>query len=276
MKAKKASIGILAALSVASAMLAVPPVAGANPPATAGYAGPARDVTENPATINGSHRFTSRNWDGYLTYTSSESTDFSTVAASWIQPTVTCEAKNAWTVFWIGLDGWFNDTVEQGGTQAQCGTVGGTPAYSMWWEMYPTNSIQTVLVINPGDEITASVRFVAATSVFTIKVTDVTSGKSFTRREQCASGLTCDRSSADVITEDVGRYGGSGYFPLANYGTMGYTKAKVTDTAGETGTISASEWLNSSVTEKEGTTTYATVTPLSAHGSSFDTVWNHQ
>ena len=140
----------------------------------------------------------------------------------------------------------------------------------------PDELIQTVLVINPGDEITASVRFVAATSVFTIKVTDVTSGKSFTRREQCASGLTCDRSSADVITEDVGRYGGSGYFPLANYGTMGYTKAKVTDTAGETGTISASEWLNGSVTEKEGTTTYATVTPLSAHGSSFDTVWNHQ
>jgi hypothetical protein len=276
MKAGRVSIGILAAIAVASGVWAVPSVASANPPATAGYAGPARDITESPAMISGSHRFTSRNWDGYITYTSSESTDFSTVAASWIQPTVTCEAKNAWTVFWIGLDGWFNDTVEQGGTEAQCGAVNGSPVYSMWWEMYPTNSIQTVLVINPGDEITASVKFATATSVFTIKVTDVTTGKSFTRREQCASGLTCDRSSADVITEDVGRYSGSGYFPLADYGTMGYSKAKVTNAADESGSISASDWLNASVTESAGTTTYATVTPLSGHGSSFDTVWNHQ
>jgi hypothetical protein len=275
MKAGRVSIGMLAALTVASGVVAAPSAASARP-ATAGYAGPARGITESPAMINGSHRFTSRNWDGYLTYSSSESTDFSAVSASWVQPTVTCEAKNAWTVFWIGLDGWFNDTVEQGGTQAQCSTVGGTPAYSMWWEMYPTNSIQTVLAINPGDEITASVRFVATTSVFTIKVTDVTSGKSFTRREQCASGLACDRSSADVITEDVGRFGGSGYFPLANYGTMGYTKAKVTDTANESGSISARHWLNASVTESAGTTTYATVTPLSGHGSAFDAVWNHQ
>jgi hypothetical protein len=275
MKAGRVSIGMLAVLAVASGVVAVPSLAGANP-AAVGYAGPAHDTTESPAMINGSHRFTSRNWDGYLTYSSSESTDFSTVTASWVQPTVTCEAKNAWTVFWIGLDGWFNDTVEQGGTEAKCASAGGTPAYSMWWEMYPTNSIQTVMAISAGDEITASVKFVTATSVFTIKVTDATSGKSFTRREQCGSGLVCDRSSADVITEDVGHFPGSGYFPLANYGTMGYTKAKVTDTAGESGSISAKHWLNASVTESAGSTTYATVTPLSAHGSSFDAIWNHQ
>ena len=278
MKAQRVVIGIAAALAMGT--LAVPSVARANPAtaesAGAGYAGPARDITESPAMINGSQRFTSRNWDGYITYASSESTDFSAVAATWIQPSVTCEAKGAWTVFWVGLDGWFNDTVEQGGTQAECGSVGGTAAYSMWWEMYPTNSIQTVLAIHPGDKITASVKFAKATSEYTIKVKDATSGKSFTRQEQCASGLVCDRNSADVITEDVGHYPGSGYFPLADYGTMGYTNAKVTDTAGASGSISASDWLNASVTESAGTTTYASVTPLSAQGSSFDAVWHHQ
>lgn len=54
-------------------------------------------------------------------------------------------------MFWVGLDGWWDDTVEQGGTSARC--VNGTPQYATWWEMYPTNAIQTVFSINAGDSI---------------------------------------------------------------------------------------------------------------------------
>src|ERR1700722_6959164 len=176
-----------------------------------GFAGPARQITVGPGVKKSSAQFQSRNWDGYITYVSSEGTDFDAVQAEWTQPTVTCPKSNAWTVFWVGLDGWWNDTVEQGGTSAEC--IKGVPQYETWWEMYPTNAITTVFAINPGDAMTAAVTYKTATSTFVITVSDTTSGNSFTEHEKCASDISCDRSSADVIAEDVGKFSGS-FFPL--------------------------------------------------------------
>jgi hypothetical protein len=241
-----------------------------------GYAGPAQDQTESPLFTAGSQQFTSRNWDGYIAYSSSETTDFQTVHASWIQPTVTCEKSHAWTVFWVGLDGWFNKTVEQGGSEAYCGTAEEPPSYHLWWEMFPTVPIQTGVKIKAGDQVSANVTFESNTSTFVISVTDVTSGKSLTEDEQCAAGLVCQRGSADVITEDVGKFGSREYYPLADYGEMGYTAAAVTDTSGDTGSISAPFWLNAAITERHKKITYATVTSLTASGSAFNTIWNHE
>jgi Peptidase A4 family len=273
---RRCSVGIMTVvLSVGLALWAVP--SGASATATpVGLAGPAWEVKQTRAVNHVSQQFTSRNWDGYITYASSHSTEFNSVKATWVQPTVTCEAATAWTVFWVGLDGWWNNTVEQGGSEAYCPTAGGSPTYDLWWEMFPTNSIQTVLAINAGDTITASVKYATATSVFTIKVKDVTTGKAFTKHERCGSGLVCNRSSADVITEDVGMFGAGSYFPLADYGTMGYTNVGVTDTTGTKGSISKKSWLNAAVTEASGGTTYATVSALSAHGTAFTTTWQHQ
>jgi hypothetical protein len=272
---RKCSIGIMTImLSVGSCLLVFPVAANADP-VQVGYAGPARAVTQTRAVRNGSQQFTSRNWDGYITYASTHGTDFNVVKATWVQPKVTCEAATAWTVFWVGLDGWWDNTVEQGGSEAYCPTAGGTPTYHLWWEMYPTNSIQTTLAIKAGDTITASVTYATATSQFTIVAKDDTSGKSFTKHKLCGAGLTCDRSSSDVITEDVGNFGGS-FFPLANYGTMGYTNASATDTAGHNGSISGKHWLNAAVSEISGGVTYATVSSLSTQGHAFKTTWHHQ
>jgi Peptidase A4 family len=234
-------------------------------------AGPARDRERD--TGNASAQFTSRNWDGYITYVSSEGTDFNVVKATWIQPSVQCEQPDAWTVFWVGLDGWWNNTVEQGGSSAQC--VRGVPHYTTWWEMYPTNAIQTVFTIRPGDKITAIVTYKPASGVFVITVRDVTSGHSFTQNQHCASKLTCARSSADVIAEDVSHFGGSTFFPLADYKTMSFTGAAITDTTGHSGSFSDSAWLNAAVMESSGGTTYATVSALSSTGQRFSATWRH-
>jgi len=106
----------VAVLSLGAALSVVPAAASAAGPV--GYAGPARQVTRTRAINPVSQQFTSRNWDGYITYASSHSTDFNSVTATWVQPTVTCDSANAWTVFWVGLDGWWNNTVEQGGGPA--------------------------------------------------------------------------------------------------------------------------------------------------------------
>lgn len=260
---------------LAAGILALP--AGGRPAAhpTAhhgGYAGPARQ-RETRSTGRSTAQFTSRNWDGYITYASDEGTDFNAVKATWVQPAVTCEQPKAWTVFWVGLDGWWNNTVEQGGSSAQC--IAGTPQYTLWWEMFPTNAIQTMNVISAGDTITASVTYDPVSTDFVIKVRDVTSGRGFTRHEQCASNISCDRSSADVIAEDVGHFGGGTFFPLADYGTMSFTASRITDTAGTSGSFTRKAWLNAAVTESAGGTTYATVSPLTDHGRAFSATWAH-
>jgi hypothetical protein len=248
--------------------------AGAQGSRLTGFAGPARDT----GALHGAHgtgpAYMSRNWDGYITYDSSEGTDFDVVKAEWTQPTVTCPKPSAWTVFWVGLDGWYDDTVEQGGTSAQC--VDGVPQYMAWWEMYPTNAITTVFSVNPGDKISASVVYEPSTQKFQITVTDLTTGQSLSKDKSCASDLTCSRSSADVITEDVGHFGSDSFFPLANYGTMKYKSASITDVSDNVGGISDSNWSHGSVTEESGGVTYATVSGLNSSGNGFETTWQHK
>jgi hypothetical protein len=139
--------------------------------------------------------------------------------------------------------------------------------------MYPTNSIQSVVTTAAGDKVKASVTY--SSGMFTIVVRDVTSGAHLTEHEHCGAGLTCDRSSTDVITEDVGRFGAGSFFPLADYGKMSYSNTSMKDVAGHAGTISGSNWLNGAVTEASGGTTYATVSTLNAAGSGFSTTWKH-
>lgn len=252
----------------------LPAHAAASPPGSSrGFADPAREKQtlpglRSPSALATGPTFTSRNWDGYVSYAGSAgATEFNAVHGTWVQPTVSCPKPNAWTVFWVGLDGWFDNTVEQGGSSAQC--VNGVPQYTTWWEMFPTNAIQTVFTISPGDTIDATVTFSATTRRYTITVRDVTSGRSFTQTPTCASNLTCARSSADWIAEDVGMFGGSGFFPLANYGTMRFGSSTATAVGGHRGPISDPSWQNSPVLEQSGGVTYATVSSLDRTGQSF-------
>jgi hypothetical protein len=238
------------------------------------FARPAQEVTPGPGSPDSQH-FTSRNWAGYITFASSKGTDFNDVTATWVQPKVRCEATQATTVFWVGLDGAFDGTVEQGGSFASCPTAGGAPTYFLWWEMYPTNAVQPVVGTNAGDTITANVAYHPATSSFTITVRDLTTGHQFSKRERCGKSLACRRSSADVITEDAAGSGANGFLPLADYGKVTYTKVSIQDVAGHAGSISAPNWLNGAITEAAGGTTYATVTSLSAAGHTFSTIWKH-
>ena len=237
-----------------------------------GAADPATSLTELPGA-DWTTRLTSRNWDGYTTYDAGHTTDFTGVTATWVQPTVTCGAPSAWTVFWVGLDGTFTDDVEQGGSEAQCGRVGGAPTYSLWWEMYPATAIETTVPIHAGDTVTATVTYKPAAGRFVIDVQDDSTGVSLVRHELCPPGTSCVRNSAEVITEDVGS--GAAYFPLADYGTVGYSTVAVTDSAGQQGPLSDPDWLDAPITESAGHVDYATVSLLSEGGTAFSTTFKH-
>ena len=215
---------------------------------------------------------TSTNWDGYVAL----GTDFNAVSAAWVEPAVTCTSQQEYAGFWIGFDGWNNDSVEQGGSSAYCS--GGHATYDVWWEMYPYNDIQNSFAIKAGDSMTASVTYSTSTKDFTIAVKDLTSGQSMSKVTACHSDQGgCPRNSAEVISEDIG--GGNdtdGLYYLPNYGTATYSGISLTDTAGVTGTLSNSAWSNESINEVSSTgITKQTTGALTSSGAGFTTTWVH-
>lgn len=270
--------GIFTAAAHAAAQPAAQPVA----QHYSGYVGPARGqhkVTKPGAagTANGS--FTSTNWDGWVDTNSSSSntSTFNKVSATWVQPAVTCNGSPSIGSSWVGFDGWVSGStsVEQGGSDAEClGTT--TPSYFLWWEMFPFNASQDVVQINAGDTIHGSVTFDTAKSVFNIVITDQTLNRGLTESIACQADMNgCPRSSAEVISEDTG--GGrnvDGLFLLPKYGTETYTNASVTNVSGHRGTLSDSAWVANNVTEVSSDgVTKQTVGALGSGGASFSTAW---
>lgn len=250
--------------------------------------GPVRDLhlfhTTKPYGFQGASSFqgSSSNWAGYAITNLSNSTTatFNKVSATWTVPAVTCDAADSSAGMgadWVGLDGFGNGTVEQGGTIAEC-LGGGSPTYYAWWEMYPYNAIQNQFAVNPGDVIQSTVTYNTSTSQFDIVVNDETSNQTLTQDIACQSSEpACDRSSAEVISEDP--EGGSdlgGLFLLPDYGAQTFTNATVTDVNGHTGQLNDSAWNNTQLNEVSAESiTMQTTGALtsSQHGSSFSTTW---
>jgi hypothetical protein len=172
----------------------------------------------------------STNWSGYAdTATTSK---YSKVTGSWTQPAATCTSQTSLAAFWVGIDGYSSNSVEQGGSLIEC--LSGTAHYFTWWEMFPSNAIQVVgSTVKPGDHISASV--VRTGTSYAIKVTDSTTpANSFSTTQTCAA-TTCVDTSAEWIAEAPSN--SSGVLPLANFGT--WTLKSATVKAGTTtGTIS--------------------------------------
>jgi hypothetical protein len=278
------TVGILSLLSLIWLSLAP---AGAASAATASHA---RHLPATIGPVHGKHRvgtvrlaggarattFTSQSWAGYASTPQSGGAPFTEVQAQWVQPAVSCDPSqpvmNA--VFWVGLDGWTDNSVEQGGTLANC--QNGTASYEAWWEMFPFNGLVTTFAINAGDTISASVTYQASTGLFNIVVTDLTSGQSFTESITCQADMGgCPRSSAEVISEDPG--GGAdqdGRFFLPDYGTATYTAASMSDDNGDTGSFTDTAWNTSEIDQvSSNNITKQTTGPLTDDGSSFSTTW---
>jgi Peptidase A4 family len=159
-----------------------------------------------PATASAAHarnhrirRGTSTNWSGYAL---TGPGPYSSVSASWTQPAVNCAVtRSGDSAFWVGLDGYTTETVEQTGTEANC--VAGKAAYGAWYEMYPRGSVGLSEPVSPGDSFTASVTylgkaFFGLTSKFQLTLSDTTQGWS---RSETKYLRTAKLGSAEAIAE---------------------------------------------------------------------------
>jgi hypothetical protein len=186
----------------------------------------------------------STNWSGYAVDGSNG--EFKSVSASWKEPTATCSGRSdKYAAFWVGLDGYSSDSVEQTGTDSDCD--GSSPDYYGWYEMYPADPVYFTNTVRAGDSISASVTF-SGTETYTLVLKDSTQGwtQTITKNE---TGL--DRSSAEVITEAPSSE--SGVLPLADFGTVNYTAAS--DNGSSMGGQSPTEiiMINNSGADKDST-----------------------
>jgi len=233
--------------------------------------GPIRDKVDH---FDGTAEST--NWSGYAVLGSS----FTSAEGSWIVPAVNCSGVSGdqYAAFWVGIDGYSSSTVEQTGTLSAC--AGTTPVYYAWYEFYPHPMTEiTSVPVNPGDVLSASV--VYSGSEFTVKITDVTTGKSYSKSARVSGAK---RSSAEWIAEAPCCTSSGGILPLADFGTgafgedstgVGGTNYATDSTAsGPIGNFPAADIveinkIGSSTSPQTSTCSAA----LSTDGTSFSCTW---
>ncbi|MGO8871097.1 MAG: G1 family glutamic endopeptidase [Acidimicrobiales bacterium] len=230
---------------------------------------------EEPAGSSNSGQ-TSLDWAGYAAI----GPTFSKVSGSWVQPAASCPTKKVeQSAFWVGLDGFGakNDTVEQIGTDADCGKgtgkgKGGTPSYYAWFELYPAVAVtlsKTTFPVAPGDSMSATVS--VAGSIYTLTLYDAAKWTYTTM--QASTGHPAD-SSAEWIAESPStcNAGKCKVGKLADFGTVDFTGASADSLP-----ISSPGYTHTEIvmTNKGATETKAEPLTLTAGGTAFSVVWKH-
>jgi len=229
---------------------------------------PIRDLLDH-----GDGTVTSSNWSGYAVTGSA----FTRAEGSWIVPKATCSSGVQYPSFWVGIDGYLpsSQTVEQTGTDSDCD--GSTPVYYAWYEFYPAFPVNLAMKVAPGDHMSAKV--VYSGSLFTITMTNETTGATFSKSKTVANA---QRTSAEWIAEAPCCTGGGGVLPLADFTEVLFGK----DHTGVTGTCDATDSTKSGdigvfptieeITMEKGSIKKAIPSALSSDGTSFSVTWHHK
>jgi hypothetical protein len=218
----------------------------------------------------------STNWSGYAVTGSS----FTVAKGSWTVPAVNCsQTPNTYAAFWVGIDGYNSSSVEQTGTLAECN--GTSAIYYAWYEFYPNPSYEIGSVpVSPGNVISASVTY--SGSEFTTKITNVTTGKSYSKTARVRGA---ERSSAEWIAEAPCCTNSGGILPLADFGTayfgQDYTGVSATNDATDSSTSGAIGAFGSNVQAIvmiNGNTDADEAVPssLTSDGTSFYVTWESE
>jgi hypothetical protein len=199
----------------------------------------------------------STNWSGYAGTTGT----YTSVSASWTEPTGTCSRGDQYSSFWVGLDGYNSSSVEQTGSEVDC--VGRTAEYYAWYEMYPSASVTYSNTVRPGDHFNASVTYQGNNS-FSLYIADTTQGWSHTTVKSLAGA---PRSSAEVIIEAPCCTASGGILPLTDFGTMSFTGSDANGGAiGNAGGVTQIIMVDNRGLDKD------TISSLSG-GTSFSATW---
>lgn len=216
---------------------------------------------------------TSSNWSGYAVQSASQ---FTVAEGKWGEPTATCNSNSAqYSSFWVGIDGYSSNSVEQLGTDSDCNGRG-RPSYYAWYEMYPANSVElstTQYPVKPGDTLSASVT-VSGTN-FTLSIAS-SEGWSF-KTTQSGAGLA--QSSAEWIAESPEICSRRCTLAqLADFGTVNFSASEAAVSGGTAAPISsftADSGPHEILAVTNSGTVRAQPSALSASGTAFSIAWKH-
>jgi hypothetical protein len=217
----------------------------------------------------------STNWSGYAVETSSNA-PFGQATGSWTEPSaVSCPRRGStYSSFWVGLDGYSSNSVEQLGTDTDCSS--GRPQYYAWYEMYPNPSYLIPHTVRPGDTVTATVSNTSAGS-YTLSLTDVQQKWTFTTVQ---TG-TYANASAEWVAESPSLCSKSSctLAQLTDFGTVSFSGAKAA-TTGESPSPVSSFTTNGGphdivMVTSSGTTIRALPGALNFAGTGFSDTWHH-
>jgi hypothetical protein len=213
----------------------------------------------------------STNWSGYASTATAKLTD---VVASWTEPTVACTTGSQYSSFWVGIDGYTSNSVEQLGTDSDCHN--GSASYYAWYEMYPAGSVQLSSThrVKPGDSLTARVS--ASGSSYTLSISDTTAGWTFST-VKTGSGL--QQSSAEWIAESPEIcFTTCKLASLAKFGTVDFSGAQAA-AGGSDQPVSAFTKgggpFELVMTNSAKTLVRAQPSSLTSGGESFAVAWKH-
>jgi Peptidase A4 family len=211
------------------------------------------------------------NWAGYVAATGLAKPvkhSVTDIQGSWRVPTVVASGTlNTASAIWVGIDGGFNRTVEQIGTEQDW--TGGAPVYYAWFEMYPARGYMlTAFPIHAGDQISAEVQFIAKNK-FVLSISNLTQNVGFSITKKRAA----QRTSAEWIVE-------APFFrrilDLADFGSMSFSGCSTT-MEGIEGAIDDGSWQNEGLTMENPSTSTTLAQPsgLTGGGTGFTVIWHH-
>ncbi len=134
--------------------------------------------------------FAGGNWGGYASLG-----HFTSAAADWTLPAVTCTSTNDLYAAWVGIDGDGSSTVEQTGVAADCSS--GSLQWRPWYEMYPRSPVYFGSPAHTGDTIAATVTSLGS-GKYRLVISDTTAGWTQTFNQSLRSARN---ASAEAIVE---------------------------------------------------------------------------
>jgi hypothetical protein len=220
----------------------------------------------------------SQNWAGYAAV-GKANVALRYVTTTFTVPSVNCakvavgSAGQTYAAEWVGLDGFNDSTVEQTGVDSFCNSTSGPATSQAWYEMYPLDPV-VFTGVRAGDVIWVSVYFNGSTNEYQLFLDDKTTGSTMQTDQPCPSGSTCDRTSAEVISEDPGGAVAGG-INLADFGTVAYSAAGVTSRNGTRGTLAAAKlWTSTEIIMQDPSgNDMATPSALTGAGADFSIAW---
>jgi hypothetical protein len=189
----------------------------------------------------------SSNWSGYI----ERGGPFTSVTGTFNVPTVT-NAAGTDNSQWVGIDGDSNSDLIQAGIAETVSRFSGQVTVYAWWEILPAAETPITLPIAMGDTVTVTISQVSA-ATWSIKITDLTSGKSFSTAQSYTGALTSAEWVVEAPTSGRGRQ-----TSLAAFSPVTFTRIGAAGTVNEIASIAM----------VQNDVTVASASPLDATGFS--------